>query len=161
MELTMTSLAVSSTSPPTMISSRIPYTLWKLKTMSSSQTFPKYWSRFSTKRWMSWVDGGLLLGGGVNYHWYRCRWQSRGLGIFCRRSWSCGTREGMGYLDEVSLFGVTPYNHTVDLGLQALLLVLVVVYEPFRKTGAATAILKKDEADLNEKYCTIYGGFEL
>lgn len=67
----------------------------------------------------------------------------------------------MGYLDEVSLFGVTPYNHTVDLGLQALLLVLVVVYEPFRKTGAATAILKKDEADLNEKYCTIYGGFEL
>ena len=48
----------------------------------------------------------------------------------------------MGYLDEVSLLRVAAYYHAVDLGLQALLLVLVVVYEPFRKTGATTAILK-------------------
>ena len=49
----------------------------------------------------------------------------------------------------------------MDLGLQALLLVLVVVYEPFRETGAPTSVLKKDEADLSGKDCTIYGGFEL
>lgn len=55
MELTMMSLAVSSTSPPTMISSRMPYTLWKLKTMSNSHTFPKYWSKFYTNKWISYI----------------------------------------------------------------------------------------------------------
>jgi len=45
-EPTITSFAVSSIYPPTIISSKIPYTLWKLKTMSNSHTFPKYWSKF-------------------------------------------------------------------------------------------------------------------
>lgn len=41
-ELTIESLAVSRISPPTISSSKIPYTLLKLKTISSSQTLPKY-----------------------------------------------------------------------------------------------------------------------
>lgn len=48
----ITSCEVSCSSPVTMYSSRIAYTLWKLNTRSSSQTLPKYRSSISTKRWM-------------------------------------------------------------------------------------------------------------
>lgn len=39
--------------PPKIISSNIPYTLLKLKTMSNSQTFPKYWSKVYTNKWIN------------------------------------------------------------------------------------------------------------
>lgn len=53
MELTIESFAVSRIYPPTISSSKIPYTLLKLKTISSSQTLPKYWSKVSTNKWIN------------------------------------------------------------------------------------------------------------
>eukprot|EP01136_Pigoraptor_vietnamica_P023433 Opistho-1_new@75530 len=52
MPLSTVFLLVSSTSPPTMYSSRIKYAFSKLKMMSSSHTLPKYLSSSSTKRWI-------------------------------------------------------------------------------------------------------------
>jgi hypothetical protein len=69
--------------------------------------------------------------------------------------------EAKKYLNEVGLLRVTAYDHSVDLGLETLLLVLIIVYEPFRQAGASSPILQKDETDLNQNQSTMYGGFEL
>jgi len=44
----------------------------------------------------------------------------------------------------------------VDLRLETIFLVLVVVYEPFGKTGATSAILKENETDLIWERNTIF-----
>ena len=75
--------------------------------MSSSQTFPKYWSKFSTKRWINWIGFCVPLNEAISYRLHRCRLQSTDPDIFYRLSWSCGTRLS----DEVLRWSQFAWNH--------------------------------------------------
>ena len=93
----ITAWLVSCSSPATMYSSRMAYTLWKLKTRSSSHTLPKYSSSIMTKRWMASRYASSLSA------WQSQRWgerekerggkkeSSRGWRVVCKQ---CARRAG-------------------------------------------------------------------